>query len=123
MAKTIMIIDDEREFQEIYAVMLEGRGHNLIYAFDGDEAIQMLKDNIPDLILLDMLMDMVMGDTFFLHLKSFQEFSDIPIIIISSIPQKQYKSLAKIDQNLVYLSKTKLTKERLLEEIDKKLGA
>ncbi len=123
MAKEIMIIDDERDFQEIYATMLEGRGYDLIYAYDGEEAMQMLNDNIPDLIILDMMMDMVTGDTFFLHLKGFQEFSDIPIMIISSIPQKQYKSLTKIDPNLVYINKAKLTKERLLEEVDKKLGA
>ncbi len=123
MAKKIMIIDDERDFQEIYATMLEGRGYDLIYAYDGDEAMQMLNDNIPDLIILDIIMDLVMGDTFFLHLKGFQKFSDIPIMIISSIPQKQYKSLTKIDKTLVCLNKATLTKEILLEEIDKKLGA
>jgi CheY-like chemotaxis protein len=123
MEKKIMIIDDERDFQEIYSIMLEGRGYNLIYAYDGDEAMQMLNDNIPDLIILDMMMVMVTGDTFFLHLKGFQEFSDIPIIIISSIPQKQFKGLKKIDPTHVYLNKAALTKEILLEEVDKKLGA
>ncbi len=123
MAKKIMIVDDERDFQEIYAIMLEGRGYNLIYAYDGEEAMQMLNDNIPDLIILDMMMDMVTGDTFFLHLKGFQEFSDIPIIIISTIPQKQFKGLKKIDPTTVYLNKADLTKERLLEEVDNKLGA
>jgi CheY-like chemotaxis protein len=123
MAKKIMIVDDEREFQEIYTIMLEGRGYNLIYAYDGSGAMQMLDDNIPDLIILDMIMDMVTGDTFFLHLKGFQEFSDIPIIIISAIPQKQFKNLKKIDPKLVYLNKADLTKERLLEEVAKKLGA
>ncbi|MHC4270482.1 MAG: response regulator [Planctomycetota bacterium] len=122
MAKKIMIVDDEREFQEIYTIMLEGRGYNLIYACDGDEAMQMLNDNIPDLIILDMTMDMVTGDTFFLHLKGFQEFSDIPVIISSSMPLKQFKNLKKIDPKLVYLNKAYLTKERLIEEVDKKLG-
>ncbi len=123
MAKKIMIIDDEREFQEIYAIMLEGRGYNLTYAYDGDDAMQMLDDNIPDLIILDMAMDLVMGDTFFLYLKGFKRLSDIPIIIISSIPQIQYNDLKKIDPKLVYINKIDLTKERLLEEVDNKLGA
>ncbi len=123
MTKTIMIVDDEREFQEIYTIMLEDRGYNLIYAYDGDEAMQMLDDNIPDLIILDMIMDMVTGDTFFLHLKGFQEFSDIPIIIISSMPQKQFNNLKEMDPKLVYLNKADLTKDRLIEEVDKKLGA
>ncbi len=78
MAKEIMIIDDERDFQEIYATMLEGRGYDLIYAYDGDEAMQMLNDNIPDLIILDMMMDMVTGDTFFLTLKRFSRVFRYP---------------------------------------------
>ncbi len=122
MAKEIMIIDDEREFQEIYTIMLEGRGYSLTCAYDGEDAMQMLNDNIPDLIILDMIMDMVTGDTLFLYIKGFQRFSDIPIIIISSIPQKQYKSLKKVDPNLVYLNKADITKEILLEEVGKKLG-
>ncbi len=122
MAKKIMIIDDERDFQEIYAIMLEGRGYNLITAYDGEEAMQMLNDNIPDLIILDMAMDLVMGDTFFLYLKGLKKLSDIPIIIISSLPQKQYNNLKKIDPKLVYINKADLTKEILHEEVDKKLG-
>jgi hypothetical protein len=64
---------------------------------------------------------MITGDTFFLHLKGDDEFTDIPVIIISSIPQKQFKNLKKLDPNLVYINKAGLTKERLIEEIDSKL--
>ena len=88
MVKKIMIIDDEREFHEIYAIMLKDRGYSLTYAYDGEEAMQMINDDIPDLIILYMIMDMVTGDTFFLHLKGVQKLSDIPIIIISSMPRK-----------------------------------
>ncbi|MHC4270044.1 MAG: response regulator [Planctomycetota bacterium] len=123
MTMTILIVDDEREFQEIYTVMIEDRGYNLIYAYDGNEAMQMLNDNIPDLIILDMIMNMVAGDTFFLHLKGFQGFSDIPIIISSSMPLKQFKNLKKIDPKLVFLNKADLTKKKLIEEVDRKLGA
>ncbi len=124
MNKTIMIVEDEKDFQEIYAMMLEGRDYKLIYAYDGEEAMPMLEDKKPDLIILDNIMNMVTGDSFFLHLKGYDDLADIPVIIISSSnPQKQLKGLKKIDPNLLYLSKTVLTKERLLEEVDKKLGS
>lgn len=122
MKKTIMIVEDEKDFQEIYAMMLESRDYNLIYAYDGEEAMPMLEDKKPDLIIMDMIMDMVTGDTFFLHLKGYDDLADIPVIIISgSNPQKQLKGLKKIDPNLLYISKADLTKERLLEEVEKKL--
>ncbi len=123
MTKKILIVEDEKDFQEMYAGMFEGRGYNLIYAYDGDEAMQILEESKPNLIILDMIMDMVTGDTFFLHLKGYDEFKNIPVIIISSTSQKQFKDLKKIDPKLVYINKADLTKESLLEEVDKKLVA
>jgi CheY-like chemotaxis protein len=123
MAKKILIVDDEKCFHEMYSMMLGGKDYDLISVFDGDEAMQTLEDNKPDLIILDMIMDMVTGDTFFLHLKGYDELTDIPVVIISSMPQKKYKSLKKIDPNLLYLDKADLTKERLLKIIEKKLAA
>ncbi len=121
MAKKIMIVEDEQYFQEFYANILEERGYDLIDTYDGDEAMEILDNVKPDLIILDMIMDMVTGDTFFLHLKGYDEFKDIPIIIISSAPEKKFKNLKKLDRDLVYINKSGLTKERLIEEIDKKL--
>ena len=123
MAKKILIVEDEKRFHEMYSMMLGDKDYNLIFAYDGDEAMQILEDNKPDIIILDMIMDMVTGDTFFLHLKGHEDLTDIPVIIISSTPQKKYKNLKKIDPNLLYIDKEDLTKERLLEVVEKKLTA
>jgi CheY-like chemotaxis protein len=101
--------------------MFEGKDYDINYAYDGDEAMQALEQNKPDLIILDMLLDMVTGDTFFLHIKGMPKYADIPVIIISAFSKKQYKNLKKIDPNLVYIEKTYLTKEKLLEEVEVKL--
>jgi CheY-like chemotaxis protein len=121
MSKKIMIVEDEKAFHDLYKIMFEGKDYHIIYAYDGDEAMEKLEEDKPDVIILDMLLDMVTGDTFFLHLKGMPEYADIPVIIISAFSQKQYKSLRKVDPNLVYIEKSYLTKERLLEEVEKKL--
>ncbi len=123
MNKTIMIVEDEKDFHEIYAMMLEGRDYKLIYAYDGEEAMPMLEDKKPDLIIMDTIIDMVTGDTFFMHLKGYDDLADIPVIIISANPQKQLEGLKKIDPNLLYLNKADLTKKRLLEAVEKGLSA
>ncbi len=123
MAKKILIVEDEKRFHEIYSIMLGDKDYNLIFAYDGDEAMQILEHNKPDIIILDLVMDMVTGDTFFLHLKGHEDLADIPVVIISSTPQKKYKNLKKIDPNLLYIDKEELTKERLLEVVEKKLTA
>ncbi len=119
MSKKIMIVEDEKAFHDLYSVMFEDKGYDIICAYDGDEARAKLEEDKPDVIILDMLLDMVTGDTFFLYLKGMPAYADIPVLIISALSEKQYKNLKKIDPNLVYIEKSYLTKERLLEEVDK----
>ncbi len=123
MAKKILIVEDEKLFQEMYSIMLGGKDYDLIFAYDGDEAMRRLQDNKPDLIVLDMIMDMVTGGTFFLHLKGYDELANIPVVIISSTPRKKYKGLKKMDPSLLYINKADLTKERLLQVVEEKLAA
>ena len=59
MGKTIMVVDDERVFHDLYTEMLEGTEYRLIHVYDGDEALLELEEEKPDLILLDMLMELV----------------------------------------------------------------
>ena len=121
MAKTIMIIDDDQVFHDLYTEMLEDTAYRLIHAYDGDEALLKLEEEKPDLFILDMLMDMMTGDTVLLYLKSMPECAEIPIIIISCQPQRGYKSLKDVDPSLTFLDKT-VTKEKLIQEIEGKIG-
>lgn len=121
MVKNIMIVEDEKRYHDLYTLMLEGADYEIIRAYDGDEAMEKLQEKRPDLIILDMMLDMVTGDTFFLYLKGIPEFADIPIIIISNSSRRDYKNLNKVDPNLVFLDK-KITKERLIKEIRAKIG-
>ncbi len=121
MNKKIMIVEDEKAYHDLYRIMFEGKDYDINYAYDGNEAMQALEQNIPDLIILDMLLDMITGDTFFLHIKGMPKYAEIPVIIISAFSKKQYKNLREIDPNLVYIEKAYLTKENLLEEVEGKL--
>ena len=121
LRKSMLIVEDEQVFHDLYTEMLEETDYRLIHAYDGDEALEKAKQEKPDLIITDILMDMVTGDTFFLYLKSMPECADIPVIEISAFSQKGYKGLKEIDPKLVYIEKSKLTGEKLLEEVEKKL--
>ncbi len=121
MAKTIMVIDDDQVFHDLYTEMLEDTDYGLIHAYDGDEALLKLDEAKPDLFILDMLMDMMTGDTVFLYLKGMPECAEIPIIVISGMPKQSYKSLKDVDPNLTFLDKT-ITKEKLIQEIKSKIG-
>ena len=121
MNKTIMIVDDEHHFHALFKVMLESTGYEIISVYDGYEALEKLEETRPDLIITDILLNMMTGDTLFRYIKSMPECEDIPFIMTSNVSLRPYKSLKEIDPNLTFLQKAYLTKERLLEEIDKKL--
>ncbi len=123
MAKTIMIIEDDQVFHDLYTEMLEDADYRLIHAYNGDEALLELEQEKPDLILLDILMELVTGETFFLSLKSMPECKDIPVIIISSLPKQDYrfKSMKDMEPNLTFLDKS-VAIEKLLGEIKTKIG-
>lgn len=121
MGKTILIIEDDQHFHDLYNAILEFTDYEIICAYDGNEALAKLDETKPDLIILDILLNMVTGDTLFLYLKSIPEYADIPIIIASSASKSNYQNLIKLDQNLVFLEKT-LVWENLIEEIRSKIG-
>ncbi len=121
MKKSIMIVEDEQVFHDLYTEMLEDTDYEIIRAYDGDEALEKLEEEKPELIILDMLLDMVTGDTLFLYLKGMPDCVDIPIIILSNSKKRDYKNLLKMDPRIVFLDKT-VTSERLIGEIKKKIG-
>ncbi len=85
--------------------MLKGLGHKFIHAYDGYEAMEKMEDTIPDVIILDLLMDLITGDTFFKYLKNIPNYLNITVIIINSIPEIQYSHLREIDPELVFIEK------------------
>jgi CheY-like chemotaxis protein len=116
-----MIVEDDQNFHDLYSEILEDTDFRLIHAYDGEEALAKLEDdNKPDLIILDLLLDMMTGDIFLLYLKGMSEYADIPVIVISNFPKRGYKSLRVIEPNLTFFNKT-ITKEKLIATIETKI--
>ncbi len=116
-----MIVDDEQPFHDLYTKMLEGSDYRMVNVYDGYEALSKLEDKRPDLIITDITLNMMTGDTLFLYIKSMPEYEHIPVIIASNVSLRPYKNLKKIDPNLVFLDKT-VIRERLMEEVNARIG-
>ena len=65
MAK-ILVVEDDKDLNNAYKIILKHEGHEVVGVFDGKEALDKIKDFSPDLILLDLLMP-VMGGLEFLQ--------------------------------------------------------
>ncbi len=121
MNKTIMIVDDEQHFHDRYTAMLKDSDYEILSVYDGDEALLKLEETRPDLIITDIVLNMMTGDTLFLYIKSMPGYEDIPFIIASNVSLRPYKSLREIDPDLVFLDKT-VTRERLIKEVNAKIA-
>ncbi len=81
MRAKILVIDDEKVFLESLLKILKEEGYNAFGAINAEEGIRSLKENNPDVILLDVRLPDVDGITL---LKYIKEIKDVPIIMISA---------------------------------------
>jgi CheY-like chemotaxis protein len=105
MRKRILIVEDDQELQELYLAMLEHLDCEIVQVYDGGEAYDSLEEAIPDLIILDLLLDEVMGDKFFLKMKEDVRFARIPVVIASVLPQESCQNLLQMDPRSIFLQK------------------
>jgi len=79
----ILLVDDEKDFVDAVRSLLEERGFNVRSANDGVRALEMVTENTPDLILLDIVMPKMDGIAFLKKLKEEEKTSKIPVIILT----------------------------------------
>ena len=84
--KKILIIDDDVDFIDLNKAVLENSGFEVVTAFSGREGMDKVTFELPDLILLDLMMEKYdTGFGFAKQLKADPRYKDIPILMISSV--------------------------------------
>ena len=84
----ILVVDDNKEITYTLAKLLEYEGYDVAKAYDGMEALEHIKENHIDLILLDIMMPRMNGLTAMMKIR---EFRKIPIIILSAKTEESDK--------------------------------
>lgn len=99
--KNILVVDDERDVAEFMKDLLEDNGYGVTVAYDGVEAMQKIKSETPDLILLDLQMPEETGTDLYRKLRHRSDLKDIPVIIVSGLAGRNIavtKSVKIIDK-------------------------
>lgn len=89
MKKTVLIADDEADIVETLQFMLESDGFEVLTAYDGEEALNLARRAVPDVILLDVMMPKINGYKVSRLLKFDKKFQDIPILMITARSQEE----------------------------------
>ena len=82
---TILVIDDSTTNVVLLEAILNDRGYKIDTAFNAKEAFQIISRQLPDLILLDLLMPRINGYEFLESIKAKEETKNIPVVVISAV--------------------------------------
>jgi DNA-binding response OmpR family regulator len=95
MNKTVLIVDDEHDIVETLCFMLEAEGINCITAHDGEEALNKAKSEVPDLIVLDVMLPKINGYKVSRLLKFDKKYKNIPILMVTARTQDEDKLIGQ----------------------------
>jgi len=84
MVATILIVEDETDLSELMRYNLEAEGFRIVSAESGDEAVERIRDGVPDLILLDWMLPGLSGIELCRRWRSRDETARTPIIMITA---------------------------------------
>ena len=90
MKQRILIAEDEADIRNILKLYLESEGFEVVQAQDGDQALRMAQQEMPDLILLDVMIPKTDG---FAVTQALRQYSQVPILILSARSQDADKIL------------------------------
>ncbi len=114
--KKIMIIEDDKDLQEIYKLNFEGAGYEVMQEFDGLDGISSVVDKKPDIILLDVMMPNMDG---FAFLKAMRDNTsiNIPVVVCSNLSDKETYAKAVAAGAVSVLLKVDYSGKQLVDKI------
>ncbi len=121
-SKRLAYIEDEAEMIDLVRLILGRRGYTVIGANGGREGLDLIRKELPDLVLLDLMMPDMDGWDVYHQIKSEAQTRDIPVIVITAKAQNIDKILglhiAKVED---YISKP-FSPQELLERVEQVLS-
>jgi CheY-like chemotaxis protein len=123
MAK-ILVVDDDPDFVNAAKIILESNHHDVIAAANGDAGYQRARDDRPDLVILDVIMDTILdGLSVSRRMHDDADLVDIPVIMVTSIANSDYAELFPTDEYIhinAFLSKP-ISPDELIRQVNKYL--
>jgi CheY-like chemotaxis protein len=86
--KKILLIDDDPDFVEAVKVIVENGGYEVKVAYDGQEGLEAVEEEKPDLIVLDVMMPVMNGHEACAKLKGNKDTADIPVILLTAVADR-----------------------------------
>ena len=117
----VLIIDDDQRINKVYIVKLSVEGIKVATAIDGEEGLRKVYSELPDLIILDLMLPKKSGFDILKEIKADSKVKDIPVLILSNLAQEK-----EIEEGMAlgaegYIVKSNVSIQQVIEKIKETL--
>jgi CheY-like chemotaxis protein len=116
--KTILVVDDELGILEVLEAILSDAGFKVISAMNGQEAMALLQEEVPDLVIVDFMMPLLDGAGVIKAMRADGRLGRVPVLLASALPEQTISE--RCTGYDAFLRKPYKT-EKLMEEISRLL--
>jgi two-component system, OmpR family, alkaline phosphatase synthesis response regulator PhoP len=122
MAKTkLLIVEDDNAIRTLYTLKLTKSGFEVLEAADGGKGLEMAKKELPDIILLDVMMPVMNGFEVLKELRKSKDTAEIPVIILSNFGEVDQMTQGFVVGATDYLIKAEHTPSDVVDIVNETL--
>jgi len=122
VTKHVLLVEDDRFLRRACETKLKQRGFDVRVAADGEEALVRVRERIPDLILLDLLMPKLDGLAVLAILRADETTCSIPVVILSNSSKELEMHEASTLGALAYWIKSNLSLQEICDRVERLLS-
>ena len=117
----ILIVDDNADHTMALARVLQAKGYEVRSAANGREAINQVLSNVPDVVVLDLLMPEMDGASFLEVVRSYVRLQAIPVVVLTGVPESPLMDRTRASRVNAILAKGKARTEDIEKAIQEAL--
>lgn len=116
--KSVLIVEDEQALRDAYALLFDMSDYKVLQAANGREALAVLEDEMPDYIVLDILMPVMGGIEFLKAARLPEQYPDTKVLVLSNLSDsKTVETITRLGASQ-YRLKASMSPRELLDAIE-----
>jgi CheY-like chemotaxis protein len=119
----ILVVDDDQSCRRLTAKVLSINGYSPVSAANGLEALDALRREPIDLVLLDLMMPEMDGLAFMSAMRKDPQWANVPVLVLSGVADLEFADKVEASGVQGYLVKSRFSVDELLRTVRRHLGA
>jgi CheY-like chemotaxis protein len=114
----LLIVDDNQDERDSLAIIFRAAGHEVITAPNGREALSLILDKMPDVMLLDLLMPEMDGPSLLEVIRSYLRIQSLPVVVLTALSESPMIDRARALKVNALLIKGKASPAEIVKAVE-----